>query len=91
MSGLRRNQIVYMPELLAMRRAGTTHLLEQPRWEAKAVPVEPNKFRQFCKLKGISGKGKKKFRKAQRELASARHAQAERKTAGGLIRDSQNR
>ena len=39
-------------------------------------PATPNKFRQFCELKGIRGKGKKKLRRALAERASAKNARA---------------
>lgn len=87
---------VTMADILAMRRAGTFKLLEHPDRLGRIVRVEPNPFRQYCRLRGINGKGKKRFRKARKELqkareaeASARLAQAEKQTSGGLIRESQ--
>ncbi len=80
---------VSMSDVLAMRRAGTFHLLEHPERLGRIVRVESNKFRQFCRSKGIKGKGKKKFRKAMREKARAKLALADKQTQGGLVNVAQ--
>lgn len=80
---------VSMADVLAMRKAGTFHLLEHPERLGRIVRVEPNPFRQFCKLKGIKGKGKKRFRRARKELANAKLALADKQTSGGLIHVAQ--
>lgn len=80
---------VSMADILAMRSAGTFKLLEHPDRLGHIVRLEPNKFRQFCKLKGIKGKGKKRFRKVLRENARAKLALADKQTQGGLVNVAQ--
>lgn len=82
--------ILSMADVLAMRQNGKGHLLGEEHL-VRVVQVAPNPFRQFCRSKGITGKGKKKFRKAQRALASARVALVEQQTSGGIIHASPNR
>lgn len=82
--------ILTMRDILAIRAAGKSELLSTERL-VRVVPMERNPFRQFCKLKGIRGKGKKKFRKAHAMLTSAKAALAEQQTSGGIIHASPNR